>query len=98
MENARIVDKLLHVFDLPDLLAMGYSVEGPTRIMLRYDRESRQRRFTVLSKHVPPHMTERIEKWLEANMGINGVDCDMHFHEEFADGEDHHRLRAGRTR
>jgi len=77
MEKVRIVDKLLCIFDLPDSLGKMLSTNGPTRIMLVYDKQKRERRFTVLSKNVPLHLARKIETWLEANAANAGMNCGM---------------------
>lgn len=75
MENTRTINRLISVFDLPDMVEWPVQGNENPRVMMIYDRQHDRREFSILSKDLAPETRTRVTRWLEHH----GHLCDDHF-------------------
>jgi hypothetical protein len=95
MEKRRGVEKLLSILDLTIGEALNLPESLSTRVMLAYDGRRNKKEFTVLGKEITGDMKERIRIWLEENVDIDDVICNLE--SNHIDGDRIYRARRAQA-
>ena len=81
MENDRIIQKQLRVFDILNYRSHDLPDMRSIRIMHEYDDTNKRQEFTVLNSEIPADSAEKIIVWLKENMEndelIYGLDSNV---------------------
>ena len=70
-ENARCVDKMIKVFDLPEIAGLDVSAGSPIRVVLVFDRRAGVKAYEICDRSLGAKVRSQIVDWLNVNPAVS---------------------------